>query len=699
MHTQRSFHPTFDVASRRSASCEHGCHGRFHVQLALAAIACLTLLSQSLSAATPEGNSAPIVQPAPQDPLLTLVDEAIEKSSKRYLDVRQHTPWQIIHGLLALRKDFVLRDGDRTVNAIDWMSSGAAYKGTPLFEATQFGGRAQPYNGVMYDFEGHVNQTLALMSMSNLPTTHVFTVAGGRKVTMADMIRHAQMTVNTSEETTWTLWFLTHYLDPEKQWSNQWGQKWGMDTLVHVQNQVDVTKAPCGGTHNLFALAYARNSYLRKNGKLRGVWLQADQKIQDHIKLVRSLQNADGSFSSDFFKGPGYSRDFNERIKSSGHNIEWLMMALPQNRLSEEWIRNGIRSLAQDLVNNAAMPADCGPLYHSLDALILYRQRVTPESEFKVDRPLAYRRATPNLGGPVAQRAPDDSTGVQKSPTVRQPERAPVLVQSPVRTNPQPLRPSPSVAAEPESNSLSASSTPAPRPLSLSINGRPIRVAELPGAGVSDSPVRLKPATEPVIDEEKPSETLDAQPTLPAPKSEEPAESPVVPDPEVASSTPVDETKPAQEPMLPADSVTPPEETPGASTEQAPLEQSEPEPNSAPAQKPTTDIEVKKPEPMTSEPDSDAASKADEPLPMPPAETPAVTPKPEQSAVKAPTTSELTQPVAEPGEKIGVIRRAPPQPPANPQPSEDRESRSRFDAPKDVFVPLRRRLLQQRRGG
>ncbi|QDU37440.1 hypothetical protein Mal4_17520 [Maioricimonas rarisocia] len=311
------------------------------------------------------------------DALLELVETAITKTSRRYLDVDRHTPWQIMHGLLAYRNNYLLKSGDGHVNAIEWITNGARYRGTHWFEVTQYGGRAHPFT-VPYAFEGHVNQFTAILSMSNLPTDHPIKVAGGRTITVADLVRHAKMSVSTKEELTWTLWFLTHYVEPDAEWVNQQNQQWSMEYLVRIQTRSSVTRAPCGGTHNLFALAYARNAYLRKHGQLHGAWLEADQKLKQHIAAAKALQNADGTFSTEFFKGRGFSYDFNERIKSSGHMLEWLMMALPSNRLDEEWVKRAVKAVANDLVTNSSQPAECGPLYHAVHSLVLYRDRVAP---------------------------------------------------------------------------------------------------------------------------------------------------------------------------------------------------------------------------------------------------------------------------------------------------------------------------------
>ncbi len=459
------------------------------------------------------------------DSLLPMVDEAIALTKQRNLDFQQHTPWQILHGLLALRKDYVLKNGDKMVNALEFISTEARYKGDRWFEATPHGAKAHPYNGTPYDFEGHVNQTLAIIAMCDVPLTHEFKTATGQSVTMADMIRHAQMNVNTREETTWTLWFLTHYLDQDTEWVNGWNQKWSMETLVRIQNASNVTAGPCGGCHGLFALAYARNAYLKKHGQLRGSWLEGDQKLQSYIAAAQNMQNRDGSFATEFFKARGYSNDFNERIKSSGHMLEWLMMALPKSRLEERWVRTGVQTLASDLIRNATQPADCGPLYHSLHALILYKQRVQPTATPAATPELAQKAPALLPAGPVTLSAPDGESmplSVQQqkdaqataNPIVAKPiaTPAPQTAQVPAPTLPQAPTALPAVtpktastpvpttaAATPGASDFKTPVTATPRPLSVPSTG-------LKPAVTAANPVQLSaPAT------------ADAKPASPVP--------------------------------------------------------------------------------------------------------------------------------------------------------------------------------------
>lgn len=341
------------------------------------------IFGPAITPVQPRTPQSPAIQPEPAvaesiDPLLKLANEAVEISSRRYLTADLHTPWQVIHGLLAYRQDFQLKTQDgRKINALEWASGGVTFRGESLFQKTPYGGRAHPFIQA-YWFEGHPTQFMAYLTMCRLPTTHEFKTAAGEVVTVQDIINNAKMEVTraTDVEMTWTLWALAHYLEPSAQWVNKKGEPWSMEELVRLELRNTIYDGPCGGTHSLFATAYARNAYLQTRQPLRGTWLEADQKIQRFIAEAKSLQNPDGSFSTHFFKGRGHSNDFNTRITSSGHMIEWLMVALPQSRISEPWVQNGIRCLAQDLIDNRHVNAECGPLYHAVDGLQIYRERM-----------------------------------------------------------------------------------------------------------------------------------------------------------------------------------------------------------------------------------------------------------------------------------------------------------------------------------
>lgn len=329
------------------------------------------------SAAAPgaTGSSAP----SNSDPLAAQVDEAIRVNAQRFLETDVQTPWQLIHGLLAYRRDYMVKQHGKKVNALEWIASGAEFRGQPWFEKTAYGAHAHPYNGHPYEFQGHPCQFLACMTMCDLPLDFKFKAAGDEVVTLNDLIHGAQAEVNDREEVTWVLWFLAHYLDSDAQWNNKDGEPWSMERLVQVEVGKTVTQGACGGCHGLFALAYSRNGFLASGRQLYGPWFEADQKVRRHIEIARMYQNPDGTFSSNSFAGPGHSEDFEKRLGTTGHILEFLDVSLPQSRLSEEWVRHAVTALSSELIEKKSAPCECGSLYHAIDGLTIYRTRVWPE--------------------------------------------------------------------------------------------------------------------------------------------------------------------------------------------------------------------------------------------------------------------------------------------------------------------------------
>lgn len=310
--------------------------------------------------------------------LLKKVEQAIEIARKQYhLESDKHSPWEIYHGMLAFRKDYTIKKEGKDVNALEWISSGVFFDNEPWFQKTEFGGRAHPYTK-SNAFEGHKNQSLAILAMADVPLDHTFQTPDG-PITVADIVENAKKEIQENEEVTWSLWGLVHYLGPDATWLDKKGEEWRMEDLVYMQNATLSNDSACGGTHALFALSYARNTYKNSGQRLRGYWLEADQKIQRYIEEARAMQNLDGSFSYDYFFQKSASENFQERLETTGHTLEFLMMALPDERLNEEWVRKAISLLANDLIENKDETVDYSALYHAIDGLVIYRNRMSPD--------------------------------------------------------------------------------------------------------------------------------------------------------------------------------------------------------------------------------------------------------------------------------------------------------------------------------
>lgn len=376
-------------------------------------------------------NESQAVQQADQQ-FQELLDRAIHVTSKRYLIANTNTPWQIFHYILAMRQESLLRLGNTKVNAIEWLStSEPQFDNQPWLLLTPHGAKFHPYTKKFY-FEGHPSQFLALLSHSDLPMDYPFHVQG-KVLTLKDLVNNTMKEVNTKEEVTWVLWALQHFLKSDATWLNQANEPWSIERLVQIETAGQVVGAPCGGNHRLFALTRARDKYLLSGGALRGVWFQADQKIKQHIEIARSLQNPDGSFSSDWYKGPGQTTDINLRFNTSGHTMEFLAASLPKERLTEQWVRNAVWMLSRELIINQNVQIDCGPLFHSLDALILYRDRIRAKS-LTNPRPPEVAINPPSVASKLDLKSKPDPAPFQKLTPVPEPKSTPAPTPKPPET-------------------------------------------------------------------------------------------------------------------------------------------------------------------------------------------------------------------------------------------------------------------------
>lgn len=416
------------------------------------------------------------------DPLLDQVDEAIRMNAQRFLTANYHSPWQIFHGILAYHQGFQVKLGDQQISAIEWIATAQPrFDNQPLLLLSQHGAKFHPYTRP-YAFEGHPGQSLALLSESHLPVDYQLMVEG-KPMTLGAVLQNTMMEVNSREETTWVLWALINYFKVDAQWTNQWGQPWSMEALVQNEVNAHTPTRPCGGNHNLYVLSRARDKYLATGRPLRGVWFEADQKIRQYIELARSMQNPDGSFSSNFYKGPGFENDMNKRFNTTGHTMEFLSVGLPDNRLNEPWVRNAVNVLSRELIQHRKAPVDCGPLYHSLNALRIYRDRVRP--------PMQVAAVVPAT--PATAEKPEMKTAATTpaTPVVADTVPATPATASPVPVVAKVVTPPPTPAA-----------TPLPTPMPTPATGTPSSAVDVtapmlpvvsPAGGESQPASALKP--------------------------------------------------------------------------------------------------------------------------------------------------------------------------------------------------------------
>jgi hypothetical protein len=228
--------------------------------------------------------------------------------------------------------------------------------------------------------QGHPDQWIGYLSQCNLPPDEKLVVQG-KEYSLGDLITQAEWNVTPGMEASWTLMAISTYFPADHKWTASNGEEWTTERLAEMESGAPLVgaDAACGGTHRLYALSRALNRYMQDTqtpaDKLTGGWKKVDDVIQKHIKLAKSYQQADGSFSTNFFSRPGSSPEIDTTLHSTGHTLEWLDIALDDKQFNQPWVTAAVVRVVQLLEDNQTRELDCGALYHAARGLMLYRQR------------------------------------------------------------------------------------------------------------------------------------------------------------------------------------------------------------------------------------------------------------------------------------------------------------------------------------
>jgi hypothetical protein len=355
----------------------------------LVAVFCIGVATLSLgcspvvdSAKTSPSEVAKSQPKTPATPLPDLIRQTLQDNFVgRELSMNTNAAWQILHGVLAYDRDLMASENGARVNVLDRLFHGGKVTGwelldgEPLPKTGRMGMKARLEPG-SYIGQGHVDQWLAILAQIDVPLDQEVLV-GDRKYTIEDWARQAQWDVpnNPVLEYSWTLMALMHYFPDEQTWQAKDGKTWDFEPLVEFEAKQDLTTSPCGGSHRLMGLAHALEFRRRHGGAITGGWKLAEEKLQQSIRIMREYQNSDGSFSCNFTERPGQTKDVGASISATGHMLEVLAFALPEQELSQPWVERSVVRLCNLLQATRNVDLDCGGLYHSLNGLRIYHER------------------------------------------------------------------------------------------------------------------------------------------------------------------------------------------------------------------------------------------------------------------------------------------------------------------------------------
>jgi hypothetical protein len=318
----------------------------------------------------------PTSLPAPSDALRQRIDAAIAQIRGRQLRT-DNGFWTVFHGILGLGPSVKLVDPDtgKEVNALDYIAGGGKLPGL-RFLPTADGLDVETGPGT-FVAQGHQDQFVAEMVEWNVAPDRRF-VVDGQTHTFQDFLRHskARASVKAPQELEWALVIIGTHYGTDISWTNAAGEKLTFEDLVRAELDKDVDKAACGGTHLLFGLTWVYHLHLKHGGQTTGVWKEIADRTAAYKKKARELQNGDGSFSTEFFRGRAGTGDLNLRINTTGHVLEWLSLALSDDELKEPWVQEAASALAMMFLDNERTGIEGGSMYHAVHGLLIYRSRV-----------------------------------------------------------------------------------------------------------------------------------------------------------------------------------------------------------------------------------------------------------------------------------------------------------------------------------
>lgn len=286
-------------------------------------------------------------------------------------NLAKRSPWAVMHTILPFGVETDIVAGNRHVNAIGWMCYNGVCKTQRMFHPTHSGFRTNVGPGV----QGHEGQFLAILAQSGVPRNFPI-IVGKTRYTVSDLIRYEMATCREKSELTFKLIGLSHYLAPRQVWRDERGQVWNLEKLVREEIEQPVVGAACGGTHRLMGLSYALMMRRRYGEPINGHWARADVYVKDFVSYAWTLQNPDGSFSTDWFEGRANEPSMERKVQTTGHILEWLVFTLPPEQLNDPRVTKAVEFILSQVYDNRDHDWPIGPRGHALRALALYNQRV-----------------------------------------------------------------------------------------------------------------------------------------------------------------------------------------------------------------------------------------------------------------------------------------------------------------------------------
>lgn len=327
--------------------------------------------------------------------LRTKVRRVLAHYYNRPLNTRDRSPWEMMHAMLAYEvHSKVLQGGPqgKPTTAVGWLCFNQDCKRRSLMYVNNDGELRVRVGPAL---QGHHGQLLAMLAQSKVSKDYPMLV-DKQDFTVSDLIEMEKRTCYPRTELTFKLIGLSHYLPSGATWMNDQGMQWDIPKLVSEEIRQPVRGAACGGTHRLAGLTLAYKKRIQRGEPVDGEYLRAKHFVTKYQQYAYRLQNRDGSFSTEWFRGPGNKDDVDRKLKTTGHLLEWLLYAATDKELKHRKTTRAVNYLATIMYNNRYRDWESGPLGHAIHALLLYDRMMFAPYDKQAPPPVAGKSKRPD---------------------------------------------------------------------------------------------------------------------------------------------------------------------------------------------------------------------------------------------------------------------------------------------------------------
>jgi hypothetical protein len=197
---------------------------------------------------------------------------------------------------------------------------------------------------VGYGYQNQSSDLAAVLALSHVPAD--YPARAGKNVrTVGDLMEYEKLTCRQGLDMSLKLVALAYYVQ-QPSWKDNLGGEWTLQRVVAEELGRPVGGYPHAATNRLLGLCAAVQRFKSDKIPLDGDLARAKQYIDESIEYAYASQNSDGSW------GRPTNRDYSSAVAYTAHMLQWLITALPANRLEDRQIVRAIDCL-QSMFNSS----------------------------------------------------------------------------------------------------------------------------------------------------------------------------------------------------------------------------------------------------------------------------------------------------------------------------------------------------------